>query len=130
MSVEGLRVLPSRHGPAETLERLEAAVGRYGMKILARLDHSAAAEAAGLELRPTAVVMFGNAQAGAPTVQAAQTLAIDLPLKVLVWQDEKGVTSAAYNDPAWMLHRHGVTDQAMADLMSEVMANIVGEAVA
>jgi uncharacterized protein (DUF302 family) len=130
VNVEGLRVLPSKHGPAETLERLDAAVARYGMKILVRLDLAAGAHAAGFELRPTVVVMFGSPQAGAPTVQAARTLAIDLPLKVLVWEDEKGATNAAYNDPAWMFGRHGVADTVMIDVINEVMENVVGEAVA
>ncbi|MBV8191643.1 MAG: DUF302 domain-containing protein [Alphaproteobacteria bacterium] len=130
MNVEGLRVLPSRHGPAETLERLEAAVLRNGLKIVARIDHGAAAKVAGVELRPTVLVMFGSAGAGAPTIKRAPTLAIDLPLKVLVWEDENGATRAAYNDAAWLSHRHGLADQAMVDVLDEVMANVVGEAVA
>ena len=130
MSVEGLRVLPSRHGMAETLERLEAAIVRYGLEIVARIDHGAAARAVGVELRPTVVVMFGNATAGAPLVRAAQSLAIDLPLKVLVWQDHHGATRAAYNEAAFLLRRHGVGDDATVELINEVMANVVGEAVA
>ena len=78
MSVDGLRVLKSRHDPATTLERAEASIARNGMKVVALIDHGALAEAAGVEMRPTAVLMFGSARAGAPTVQATQTLAIDL----------------------------------------------------
>jgi uncharacterized protein (DUF302 family) len=130
VSVEGLRVMPSRHRHAETLERLEAAIVRHGLKVALRIDHGAAAEAAGFELGPSVVVMFGSARAGAPTVRSAPTLAIDLPLKVLVWQDETGATNVAYNEPAWLLRRHGVADKATGDLMNEVLANVVGEAVA
>ena len=130
MSIEGLRVFKSRHDPVTTLDRAEAAIARNGMKIVARIDHGALAEAAGVALRPTVVLMFGNARAGAPTVQAAQTLAIDLPLKLLVWQDEKGETWAGYNDPAWLIRRHGIDDQAIAELMNEVLANVAGEATA
>jgi uncharacterized protein (DUF302 family) len=125
---EGLRVLPSRHGPTETLERLEAAVARNGFKIIARVDHGAMAEEAGVEMRPTIVLMFGSARAGAPTLRSAQTLAIDLPLKVLIWQDEAGATRVAYNDPAWLMRRHGVDDDGTVEMMNEVLANIVGEA--
>jgi uncharacterized protein (DUF302 family) len=130
MTVEGLRVLTSRHNPAETLERLEAAIHRHGFKIATRFDHSAAAKAVGMEMHPSVVVMFGSARAGAPTVQKAPTLAIDLPLKVLIWQDEKGATQAAYNDPAWVLRRHGVDDASVVEITTEVLANVVGEAVA
>ena len=128
MSVEGLRVFKSRHDPVTTLDRAEAAIARNGMKVVARIDHGALAEAAGVALRPTAVLMFGSARAGAPTVQATQTLAIDLPLKLLVWQDAAGDTWAGYNDPAWLFRRHGVDDQATTELMNEVLANVAGEA--
>lgn len=130
MSVEGLRVLQSRHDPAETLERLEAAILRSGFKLFGRIDHGAEAEAAGIDMRPTVVVMFGSARAGAPTVRTRQTLAIDLPLRVLIWQDDKGATRLAYNDPAWLLGRHGVADDANVEMMNEVLANVAGEAVA
>lgn len=130
MSVEGLRVLRSRHDPAGTLERLEAAILRSGFKLFGRIDHGAEAEAAGIDMRPTVVVMFGSARAGAPTVRIQQTLAIDLPLRVLIWQDEAGATRLAYNDPAWLLGRHGVADDANVEMMNEVLANVAGEAVA
>jgi uncharacterized protein (DUF302 family) len=130
VSVEGLRVLRSRHDPAGTLERLEAAILRSGFKLFGRIDHGAEAEAAGIDMRPTVVVMFGSARAGAPTVRIQQTLAIDLPLRVLIWQDEAGATRLAYNDPAWLLGRHGVADDANVEMMNEVLANVAGEAVA
>jgi uncharacterized protein (DUF302 family) len=128
VSAEGLRVLPSKHDPAETLERLEAAILRHGFKIAARIDHQAMAAAVGIEVRPTVVVMFGDPRAGAPTLQTVQTLAIDLPLKILIWQDEKGATNVAYNDGAWLLARHGLADASIVEIMNEVMANIAGEA--
>jgi len=92
MTVEGLKVSPSRHGPQETLDRFEVAMARYGMTVFARIDHGAAAARAGLELRPTVVLIFGNARAGTPLMQMAPTIAIDLPLKAVVWQDEAGAT--------------------------------------
>jgi uncharacterized protein (DUF302 family) len=128
VSAEGLRVLPSLHGPAATLERLEAAVTRHGMTVFARIDHGAAADKAGLELPPTVVVLFGNPRAGTPTMRRTPTLAIDLPLKALIWQDEKGATWLAYNEPGWLFRRHGISDDGTSDVMGDVLANIGGEA--
>jgi uncharacterized protein (DUF302 family) len=107
VTVEGLRVSRSRrHGPQETLDRFEVAMARYGMTIFARIDHGAAAAKAGLELRPTVVLIFGNARAGTPLMQMVPTIAIDLPLKAVVWQDEAGATWLAYGSPgatAWSM---------------------------
>ena len=128
MSTEGLRVLPSKHGPGETLDRLEAAVTKHGMTIVARIDHAAAAEKVGLALRPTVVLVFGNPRAGTPAMQAVRTLAIDLPLKMLIWQDDKDATWIAYDDPAWLLRRHGVVDDGTVDVMHDVLESIAGEA--
>ncbi len=128
MSTEGLRILPSKHGPEETLDRLEAAVTKHGMTIVARIDHAAAAEKAGLELRPTVVMVFGNPRAGTPAMQAVRTLAIDLPLKMLIWQDDKDMTWLAYNDPGWVFRRHGLVDDGTVDVMNDVLESIAGEA--
>jgi uncharacterized protein (DUF302 family) len=127
VSTQGLRVLPTRHSPVETLERLEAAVTRHGMTIFSRIDHGAAAEKVGLELRPTVVVVFGNPRAGTPAMQATPTLAIDLPLRMLIWQDEKG-TWLAYNEPGWVFRRHGIVDDGTVDIMNDVLASIAAEA--
>jgi uncharacterized protein (DUF302 family) len=121
-------VLPSLHGPAETLDRLEAAATRHGMTIFARIDHGAAADKAGLELRPTVVVFFGNPQAGTPAMRATPTVAIDLPMRMLIWQDDKDATWLAYNEPGWLFRRHGIVDDGSADVMNDVLASIGGEA--
>ena len=128
MTVEGLRVSRSRHGPQETLDRFEVAIARYGMTIFARIDHGAAAAKAGLDLRPTVVVMFGNPRAGTPLMQAAPTIAIDLPLKAVVWQDEAGATWLGYNDPVWISRRHGLVDDGSIDLVIEALAAVASEA--
>ncbi len=128
MTVEGLKVSRSRHGLQETLDRLEVAVARYGLTIVARIDHAAAAEKAGLALRPTVVVIFGNPRGGTPLMQAVATVAIDLPLKAVVWQDEAGTTWLGYNDPVWILRRHGVVDDGSIDPMIEALAAIANEA--
>jgi uncharacterized protein (DUF302 family) len=91
------------------MNRLETVVTAKGLTVFARIDHAAGAAAAGLALRPTEVLVFGNAQGGTPLMEAVQTIGIDLPLKALVWQDAAGETWLSYNDPAWLAARHGVT---------------------
>ena len=108
MTPPGLTILPSQFGPEETMDRLAAAVTERGLSILARIDHAAAAAQVGLELRPTALLIFGNARAGTPLMQLQQTVGIDLPLKALVWQDQGGRTWVAGNDPEWIAERHGL----------------------
>ena len=106
--VEGLTTIASTFGPKETMDRLEAEIGAKGMKVFARIDHAAAAAEAGLELRPTELVIFGNARGGTPLMQASQTTGIDLPLKVLVWQDAGDKTWLSYNQPSWIFQRHNL----------------------
>ena len=130
MTVEGLIVSQSRHGLQDTLDRFEVAIARYGMAIFARIDQGAAAEKAGLHLRPTVIVIFGNPRTGTPLMQAVPTIAIDLPAKAVVWQDEAGATWLGYNDPAWIARRHGLPDDGSADVMVEALAAIAREATA
>ncbi|HEX4474210.1 MAG TPA: DUF302 domain-containing protein [Polyangiaceae bacterium] len=106
--MEGLVTLESRFGPKETMDRLEAEVKGKGMQVFARIDHAGGATAAGLTLRPTEVLVFGNAKGGTPLMVAAQTMGLDLPLKVLVWQDEAGATHLSFNDPHWLASRYGL----------------------
>ena len=108
----GLITIKSAFGPEETMQRLEAEVSAKGMTVFAHVDHAAGAAAVGLPLRPTDLLIFGNAKGGTPLMQSAQAIGIDLPLKALVWQDALGTTWLSYNDPAWLTHRHGVGEEA------------------
>jgi uncharacterized protein (DUF302 family) len=112
MATDGLTTLRSSYGPGDTMDRLEAEVKARGMTVFARIDHAAGATAAGLSLRPTEVLIFGNAKGGTPLMQSDQTIGIDLPLKALVWQDASGVTWLSYNDPAWLAQRHGLASES------------------
>ena len=112
MAIQGLTTIQSRFGPKDTMNRLEAAVQAKGMTVFARIDHAAGASAAGLSLRPTEVLIFGNAKGGTPLMNSVQTIGLDLPLKALVWQDTSGDTWLSYNDPAWLAKRHGVGAEA------------------
>ncbi|HEX4338795.1 MAG TPA: DUF302 domain-containing protein [Polyangiaceae bacterium] len=106
--MEGLTTLASHFTPEETLRRLEAEIAARGMAVLAKIDHAAGAASVGLALRPTVVVLFGNAKAGTPLMQQSQLMGIDLPLKVLVWRDAEDRTWLSYVDPHWLAKRHGL----------------------
>jgi len=108
MAAEGLTAILSRHGPKETMDRLESEIKARGMTVFTRIDHAAGAAEAGLTLRPTELLIFGNAKGGTPLMQSNQTIGIDLPLKALVWQDASGKTWLSYNDPGWLAKRHGL----------------------
>ena len=116
MAVNGLRTIPSKFGPKETMDRLETEVKSKGLTVFARIDHAAGAAAVGLQLRPTELLIFGNAKGGTPLMLAAQTMGIDLPLKVLVWQDASGKTWLSYNDPSWLAKRHGLDHEVDASV--------------
>jgi len=128
MTVTGLIMQRSQFGPGETMDRLEKAVKAKGMTVFARIDHAAGAKEVGLELRPTAVLIFGNARAGTLPMQTAQTLGIDLPLKALVWQDAAGATWISANDPAWLAERHRAGAASATAAMSAAIDAVTQEA--
>jgi uncharacterized protein (DUF302 family) len=120
MAADGLITVRSSFGPKQTMDKLEAEVKAKGLTVFAHVDHAAGATAAALPLRPTDLLIFGNAKGGTPLMQATQTIGIDLPLKVLVWQDEAGTAWLSYNDPVWLAKRHGLGAdvQAIVDALS------------
>jgi len=123
--MEGLTTIASRSGPKETMDRLEAEIRAKGMTVFARIDHAAGAAEAGLELRPTELIIFGNARGGTPLMEASQTAGIDLPLKALVWQDPAGKTWLSYNEPSWIVQRHGLGVRAeIVDKMAAALSAI------
>jgi uncharacterized protein (DUF302 family) len=126
MAIQGLTTIRSNFGPQDTVNRLETAVKAKGMTVFARIDHAAGAMAVGLPLRPTEVVIFGNAKAGTPLMQSVQTIGIDLPLKALVWQDASGDTWLSYTDPAWLAQRHalGGETQAAVGMMTAALSAV------
>jgi uncharacterized protein (DUF302 family) len=126
----GVITVASRLGPAETGARLEAAVTARGMTVFAVIDHAAGAAEVGLALRPTRLFVFGSAKAGTKLMQAVQMTGLDLPLKVLIWQDEAGATWLSYNDPRWIARRHGAAEgqSGSVDAMASVLAEVASEA--
>ena len=112
----GLISLPSNHSGDETLRRLQALLAEKDVKTFALIDHSGEAEKAGLKMPNSKLLIFGNPKAGTPLMQAAPTVAIDLPLKALVWEDEQGRAWLAYNDPEYLRDRHGFPVQLLGNL--------------
>ena len=122
MTASGLITIRSHYQPKETMRRLEAAVEAKGMTVFSHVDHAAGAAEVALTLRPTDLLIFGSAKGGTPLMQLVQTIAIDLPLKALVWQDEQGTTWLSYNDPAWLIERHGSVSGAEAAVRALAVA--------
>jgi len=110
-AADGVVVKRSNHAVGETIDRLEKVLAEKGLKIFARIDHAAGAAKAGLELRPAVLLVFGNPKLGTPLMQAAPTVAIDLPQKALAYEDAAGDVYLLYNDPAYLAARHGIVGQ-------------------
>ena len=132
MAQDGLISMASRYSAVETMDRLLAALGKRSLTVFARIDHAAGAASVGLPLRPTEVVLFGNPKGGTALMQDQQTAGIDLPLKVLVWQDAAGKAWLAYNDPCWIKQRHGLgtTSATAVEALAEVLDAIAREVTA
>jgi uncharacterized protein (DUF302 family) len=102
----GLVSVKSGHTVKETADRLENILQKNGMTLFTRINHSAGAEKVGKELRPTELIIFGNPKVGTPLMQCGQTMAIDLPQKALIWEDETGQVWFSYNEPEYLAKRH------------------------
>ena len=112
----GIITIPSHHPVDETVEKLEKILQAKGVKVFTLIDHSGEAEKAGLQMRPTKVLIFGNPKAGTPLMIAAPSIAIDLPLKVLVWEDADGKAWISYNAPAYLEKRHGLPQELLPNI--------------
>ena len=107
----GLITLPSAHDAASTVERLKALLAQKGIELFAHVDHAAGAEKVGLSLRPTQVLIFGNPKAGTPLMQSRQSIGLDLPLRVLVWEDEEGKPCLTYRRVEKLARRHHIAER-------------------
>ena len=120
----GIIKIKSTHSVAETINKLEAVLNKKGMTIFKRVDHAAGAEKAGLQLRPTELLIFGNPKVGTPLMLCSQTAALDLPQKALVYKDESGQVWLVYNDPAYMAKRHNIQGcDAAVQKVTNALAN-------
>ena len=121
---QGIVNLLSRSSVAETAQKLAGIIEKRGMTLFARIDQRAAANAAGLDMKPMVLLVFGNPKAGTPLMQKYPSLAIDLPLKALVWEDEVGRVWISYNSPEYLMQRHGLAEKPF-----QAVEGIVAQAV-
>ena len=127
MQDNGLTQVVSTYSVDETMKRLEAVLAQRGVQVFALIDHSGEAEKVGMRMRPTKVLIFGNPKGGTPLMVAAPSLAIDLPLKALVAEDEKGKVWVSYNRPEYLQQRHGVPEDLIKNIA--VVGALVAKAV-
>jgi uncharacterized protein (DUF302 family) len=113
---KGLIDIPSNHSVDETVTKLEGILQAKGITLFALVDHSGEAAKAGMKMRPTKLLIFGNPRAGTPVMLAAPSSAIDLPLKILVWEDDQGKVWITYNSPTYLQTRHNLP----ADLLQQI----------
>lgn len=113
-AADGLLTIRSNHSVAHTTDRLEDALGRAGFRIFARIDHAPGAQSVNMPLGETQLLIFGNPRGGTVLMQSQRTIGIDLPLKYLVWETERGEVMIGWNDPAWLGRRHAISDRAEA----------------
>jgi uncharacterized protein (DUF302 family) len=124
----GLIDKPSHHSVEDTVERLEQLLRAKGLSLFALIDHSGEAAKVGLSMRPTRLLIFGSPAAGTPLMLAAPSVAIDLPLKVLVWEDPDGRVWVSYNDPAYLQARHRLPDDLLRNIAGvEALAAMAAE---
>jgi uncharacterized protein (DUF302 family) len=112
----GVITIPSHHSVEDTVQRVKDVLNAKRVTLFAFVDHSGEAEKVGLRMPPCKLLIFGNPAVGTPVMLAAPTLALDLPLKILVWQDANGAVWVSYNDSAYLQQRHGVPAALLANI--------------
>jgi uncharacterized protein (DUF302 family) len=115
-SGNGIIDIPSNHSVDQTVERLKGMLEAKRVNLFALVDHSGEAEKIGLKMPPTKLLIFGSPKAGTPVMLAAPSIAIDLPLKILVWEDSQGKVWVSYNSPAYLQERHSVPPDLLQNI--------------
>ena len=124
----GIVTIPSHHSVEETVQRLQEMLAAKGVTVFAMIDHSGEAEKAGFQMRPCKLLIFGNPKAGTPLMLASPSAALDLPLKILVWEKADGTVALAYNDSAYLQHRHALPGALMGNIaVVDTLAEKAGE---
>lgn len=127
-STTGITNKPSNHSVDQTVEKLKGILQAKGVALFALVDHSGEAEKVGIKMRPTKLLIFGNPKAGTPLMLAAPSTAIDLPLKILVWEDAQGKVWTSYNTPQYLQERHGFPRDLLQNIaVVETLAEKAGE---
>jgi len=125
VAADGLIATKSNFSPKETMDRFEALAKEKGMKIFARVNHTAGAKKVGKTLRPTELLIFGNPKGGTPLMMCSQSFGIDLPLKALVWEDDGGQVWIGVNDVEALAKRHGAADCPAAPKVKAAVGKLV-----
>ena len=112
----GIVTILSHHSVDQTVQKLEGILRAKGVKLFSVIDHSGEAEKAGMHMRPTKLLIFGNPKAGTPLMIASPSIAIDLPMKVLVWEDSDGHVQVSYNTAAYLQSRHGLSSELVQSI--------------
>ena len=125
---DGIVKIPSRHSVDETVDKLEAILKSKGVTLFALVDHSGEAEKVGMKMPPTKLLIFGNPKAGTPLMLASPSVAIDLPLKILVAEDGQGKVWISYNSPEYLKERHGLPETLVTNVaVVQALAGAAGE---
>jgi uncharacterized protein (DUF302 family) len=124
----GLIDIPSNHSVDETVGKLKGILQAKNITLFALVDHSGEAAKAGMKMRPTKLLIFGSPKGGTPVMLAAPSIAIDLPLKILIWEDGQGKVWVTYNSPAYLQERHGLPAKLLPNIsVIEALAKAVAE---
>lgn len=124
----GIIDTPSNHSVDETVEKLKGLLQAKGVTLFALVDHSGEAEKVGMKMPPTKLLIFGSPKAGTPVMLAAPSSAIDLPLRILIWEDAQGTVRASYNSPDYLQERHGIPQELLQNItVVETLAATAGE---
>jgi uncharacterized protein (DUF302 family) len=124
----GITNRPSNHSVEQTVERLKSILQSKGVTLFALVDHSREAERVGMKMRPTKLLIFGSPKAGTPLMLAAPSIAIDLPLKILAWEDGQGRVWLSYSTPEYLKERHGLPQELLQNIaVVETLAAKAGE---
>lgn len=130
-AAEGMIDVKSAHSVAATADRLESILNAKGMTVFARIDHAAGARKAGKTMAPTELVVFGNPKVGTPLMLCSRSIAIDLPQKALIWEDDSGAVWISYNDPQYLKLRHNTQGcDPVLQKVATALGNFAGKAAA
>jgi uncharacterized protein (DUF302 family) len=119
---------PSNHSVDEIVEKLKQILQSKGVTLFATVDHSGEAAKVGMQMPPTKLLIFGSPKAGTPLMLATPSIAIDLPLKILIWEDAQGKVWVSYNSPSYLQQRHGIPPELMQNIaVNEALASKAAE---
>ncbi|WP_319557865.1 DUF302 domain-containing protein [Thiomicrorhabdus sp.] len=122
---DGIITIKSAHSVTQSIDNLEREIHKRNMNIFARVNHSAGAQKIGADLRPTELLIFGSPQGGTPLMECSQVIGLDLPLKVLAWEDEEGTVWLSFNDLNYLAARHQISECVNVEKLNSVLKKIV-----